>query len=213
MEELRKEIETLKLKFENIEKRNNNPVLRYKLTDDIILYNLKVYEFYTLGCNLTPEMFIKKLVIKHDELLSGTINKIKRLSWIDQIVLFIEYGYARYHPTEPPLQFVGQPNGSMPIIFFKTIKKNRYSSKEEQIWTVCGDYTQYYKNKIYFHDLGIFLENVAKDYYTKLQVFDPSYTPPDMRTNLTDEDKIEILKKLSLRVVTTPDWIFANMRE
>ena len=72
------------------------------------------------GCDLSMDRFIQNMVIPRDMLPSGycgtTAKFLTEMSWIDQVVHFIQYGYGRYHPTEAPLQFIEQPNGDPPVV-------------------------------------------------------------------------------------------------
>ena len=163
-----------------------------------------------------------------------TAKFLTEMSWVDQVVHFISFGYGRYHETEAPLQFIEQPNGDPHIVLIKTMVKSIYHPEENSLrWKVCGDLYEYHTPS--FHEVRLFLDQVVVHFRKKIhkfvqgasvpyslqpknageptqearRSFDPNtYTVTDEYDKLTDLEKQEVLKKLSKRRGLTPQFSF-----
>ena len=189
-----------------------------------------------MGTNMTLDRFVESMVIPRDflpnekqdgsnavVLLSNageptqealrsfgycgpTAKFLTEMSWVDQVVHFISFGYGRYHETEAPLQFIEQPNGDPHIVMIKTMVKTIYHPEENSLmWIVCGDLYEYHTPS--FRDVRLFLDQAVLHFRKKMHEFDPNtYTVTENK--LTDLEKQEVLKKLSKRRGLTRQFSF-----
>lgn len=177
----------------------------------MVMYNLKVYEYLTkMECNMTLDRFVESMEIPRDFLPNGycgpTAKFLTEMSWVDQVVHFISFGYGRYHETEAPLQFIEQPNGDPHIVLIKTMVKPIYHpEKNSMMWCVCGNVYECYTPS--FREVRMFLDQAVLHFRKKLHEFDPNtYTVTDDK--LTDFEKQTVLEKLSKRRGLTRQFSF-----